>query len=124
MGITNLPVDTGGIGLPNIDDCSRNGLAGVHVDVLHLEEYIDTLRVQLFLDILAHDLTPDVVWTVSDGGRQDKASVGTEDNRLRSRGAVIKDASAVVVDSLPFLQSGKVTAPFLGNLIHMLVSVL
>lgn len=78
--IRNLPVDTGGIGLPNIDDGSRHGLAGVDVDVLNLEEDIHTFRVLLFLDILTHDLTPDIVGTVRDSGRQNEAGVSTKDN--------------------------------------------
>lgn len=80
MGIGNLPVDTGGIGLPNIDDGSRHRLARVDVDVLNLEEDIHTFRVLLFLDILTHDLTPDIVGTVRDSGRQNKAGVSTKDD--------------------------------------------
>lgn len=80
IGIGNLPVDTGGIGLPNIDNGSRHGLTGVDVDVLNLEEDIHTFRVLLFLDILTHNLTPDIVGTVSDSGRQNKAGVGTKDD--------------------------------------------
>jgi hypothetical protein len=76
----NSPVHTGGIGLPDVDDSSRDRLAGVHVNVLHLEEDIHAIGVQVLLDILTHNLTPDIVWTVSDSGRQNCASVGTEDD--------------------------------------------
>lgn len=79
-GIRNLPVHTGGIGLPDVDDSSRNRLAGVHVNVLHLEENIHSIGVKLLLDILTHDLTPDIVGTVSDSGRQNCASVSAEDD--------------------------------------------
>lgn len=66
--------------MPDVDDSSRHGLAGVDVNVLHLEEDIHTIGVKLLFDVLTHNFTPDIVGTVSNSGRQNCASVSAEDD--------------------------------------------
>jgi hypothetical protein len=75
----DVPVDTGGVGLPNIDECTQNWPASVDIDVLDLQEGVHALRVEIFLHVLAHHLTPNIVGTVGDGRSQDAAGVGSED---------------------------------------------
>jgi hypothetical protein len=53
--------------LPDVNQCTLHRSAGIDINVLHLKENIDTIGVQVLLDILAHNLTPDIVRAVSDG---------------------------------------------------------
>jgi hypothetical protein len=101
--------------LPDVNQRTLHRSAGIDINVLHLKENIDTIGVQVLLDILAHNLTPDIVRAVGDGRRQNAASISSKDHRLRSRGAIIQNASAVMVNSLPLLQSSKVTTPLLRS---------
>ena len=100
-----LPVDTGGVCLPHVDDSTRHRTAGVHINVLHLDEAVDAIGVLLLADILAHHLAPDIVRAVGDGGGQNRAGVATEDDGVRRVEGVIKESSMIVVDGLPFLES-------------------
>jgi hypothetical protein len=109
-----IPVDTGGIGLPDINQSARDGSAGVDVNVLHLQGDVHTIGVQILLHILTDHLAPDVVWTVGNGGGQNAAGVGGKHDRLGSGRAIVEDTSLVVVDCLPLLEGGQVTTPFLG----------
>lgn len=100
-----LPVDTSGVCLPHVDDSTRHRTADVHINILHLDEAVDTIRVLLLADILAHHLAPDIVRTVGDGGGQNRAGVATKDDGVRRVERVIKESNIIVVDGLPFLES-------------------
>ena len=62
--------------MPDIDQGAGYGPAGVDVDVLHFQECVDAVGVKVLLHILAHHLTPDIVWSIGDGWREDTAGVG------------------------------------------------
>jgi hypothetical protein len=62
-----IPVDTGGVGVPDIHHSALHRLAGVDVDVLHLKGDVDTVAVLVLLDVLTQNLSPDVVWAVGNG---------------------------------------------------------
>lgn len=109
-----IPVDTSGIGLPNIDQSTRNGSAGVDVNVLHLQRDVHTVRVQILLHVLTDHFAPDVVRAVGNGGGKNAAGVGGKHDRLGGGRAIVKDTGLVVVDSLPLLESSQITTPFLG----------
>ena len=53
--------------------------ASVDIDVLHLEEQVDTITVLVLLDVLTDNFSPDVVGAIGDGGSEDGAGVGAED---------------------------------------------
>jgi hypothetical protein len=109
----SIPVNTCGIGVPDIDNGTLDGLAGVDIDVLHLQEEIDTVGVEFLPHILPHELTPDVVGAVSNGRSKDGAGVSAEDVLLRGVGPVVQDAGLVVVNGFPLLEGSKVAAPLL-----------
>lgn len=69
LGISDevIPVDTGGIGVPDIHHRALYRPAGVDVDVLHLKGEVDTVTVLLLSDVLAQNLSPDVVGAVGNG---------------------------------------------------------
>ena len=117
--VDHIPVYTSGIGLPDINQRSWDGFAGVDIDVLHLKENIHTIGVQVFLHVLAHDFAPDIVRAVGDRGRQDAACVGGKNDRLGRGGAVVQDSGAVVVNCLPPLERGEVTTLLWGSWIQV-----
>lgn len=98
-----VPVDASSIGIPDINVGTRNGLAGVDIDVLNLEEDVDAITVQLLSHVFPSHLAPDVVRAVGDRGCEDGTGVSAEDCLLMSVGSVVQDTGLVVIDGLPFL---------------------
>lgn len=70
-GVLGLPVQTGGIAVPNIDVDVLDWFAGVDVYILCLDVEIDTITVLVLLDVLADHFSGNVVWPISDLGGQD-----------------------------------------------------
>lgn len=62
----NTAVGSSGIAVPDVDSDCRDGLARVGVDVLDLEENVDSIGPLRLLDVRAHELAGDVVRTVGD----------------------------------------------------------
>lgn len=72
-------VNTSGIGIPDINPDIRDRLAGRDIDVLNLKIEINTITVQVFLDITTNLLASNVIGTIGDLGSQNTTSVGRED---------------------------------------------
>ncbi len=108
-------VDAGGVAVPDVDGDGGDGLAGVGVDVLHLEVHVDAVARLGLLDVRPEVLADDVVRAVGDLGRQDAAGVGAEDVLERGEHVVIVDARHVVVDRLPLLHVRKLTLVLPGS---------
>ena len=102
-----LPVNSSGIGLPDINKKIRERLAGVHIDVLDLNMHGDTLRISFFNNILANILAPDVVRTVGNDRGKDAAWFAIEDG---SRIVRTISAGLVVYSRLPLAQLIRITA--------------
>lgn len=100
----SLPVDASSIGVPDINVGTLDGPASVDIDVLHLEEEVDTITVQLLSHVFPSHLPPNVIRAVGDRGCEDGTGVAAEDCLFMSVGSVVQDTSLVVVDSLPFFQ--------------------
>lgn len=101
--------------MPNIDQSTLHRQASVDIDVLHLEEEVDTITVLVLLDVLTDHFTPDVVGAIGDGGSQNGAGVGAEDVGLGGLGGVVKETGLVVVDGFPLLEGSQVTAELVGS---------
>lgn len=107
-------VDTSGVGVPDVHSDSGHRCTGADVNVLHLEEQVETIRPDRLLDIGAEVLSLDVVRASSHLGSEDARSVGIKDILERSEHVPVVDTSVVVVDRLPLLKVSQVTAILLG----------
>lgn len=87
-------------------------LASLDINILHFKVQVNTLLI--LLDILADEFAKNVVGPVCNLRSEDARGVGSKDGALRCVGGVVQDTGLVVVDSLEFLERGKVAAPFLG----------
>jgi hypothetical protein len=72
-------VDASSIGIPDINPNIRDRLTSSDVDVLNLKVEINTVTVQVFLDVLTDLFASNVVGTIGDLGSQNTTGVGGED---------------------------------------------
>lgn len=108
-------VDTGGVAVPDVDGDLGDGIAGVDVDVLDLEEDGDTVAELGLDDVGAHVLADDVVGAVGDLRGEDAGGVGAEDVFAGGEDTVGGLAGHVVVDGLPGVELVEVAAVLLGG---------
>lgn len=106
-------VNTSGVSIPDIDPNIGNRLAGIDINVLNLEVEINTITVQVLLDVTTNLLASDIVRTISDLGSQDTASVGGEDRSFKGRVVAVNLISLIVIDSFELLEGSQVTPELL-----------
>lgn len=84
----NAGVDTCGVAVPDVDGHRRNSLAGIDIDILHLEEQVDALAVKAFLNIGPELLSHNIVGSICDIRGENTAGVGAE-NVLERREHIV-----------------------------------
>ena len=104
--VSRIPVDSGGISVPDIHVDALYRFAGIDIEILNLQVEVDTIAVHVLLDILPNKLASDVVGANGDLGRENTARVGAENGIFRSVHGVVQRTGLVVVDGLIGLQGG------------------
>lgn len=107
-------VDTSGVGVPDVHSDGGHRGTGADINVLDLEEQIQTIRVDRLLDVGTEVLSLNVVRTSSHLGSEDARGVGIEDILKGGEHVPIRNASVVMVHCLPLLKSSQVAAVLLG----------
>lgn len=107
-------VDTSGVGVPDIHSDGGDRGTSADINVLHLKEQVETVRVDSLLDVGTEVFSLHVVRTSSHLRSENARSVGIKDVLEGSEHVPIRNASLVVVDRLPLLKGSQVTAVLLG----------
>lgn len=107
-------VNTGRVGVPDVDSDIGNGRAVRDVHVLDLEEQIDAVGPLSLLDVAAEVFANHIVRASGDLRGEDARSVRIEDGLEGREHIIVADASVVVVHRLPLLKGSQVTAVLLG----------
>lgn len=110
----NSRVDTSGVGVPDIHSDGGDRGTSADINVLDLEEKVETIRVDRLLDVGTEVLSLNVVRTSSHLRSENARGVGIKDVLEGSEHVPIRNASVVVVDRLPLLKGSQVTAVLLG----------
>lgn len=74
----NAGVDTGGVAVPDFEDGVGDGLAGLDVENLGVENHGNTFLV--FADVLTDEFPLDPVWSLSDFWGEDARAVRSEES--------------------------------------------